>query len=109
MTAMVMTVFRRLPVVAAIGAFFLQPGLLQVQAQSARPDTRAMTCAQAQAMVKQRGTIVMSTGPTTYETFVADARYCVPRASSVRARFAPTKDDPKCPVGNRCYQNRNNR
>ncbi|PVB60263.1 hypothetical protein DCO57_18090 [Labrenzia sp. 011] len=68
-----------------------------------------MTCTQAQALVKQRGAVVMSTGPTTYETFVADARYCVPRANSVRARFAPTKDDAKCPVGYRCYQNRNNR
>ncbi|CTQ52323.1 hypothetical protein LP7551_00840 [Roseibium album] len=78
-------------------------------AQSGRPDTRNMTCSQAQALVKQRGSVVLTTGPNTFDKFVADARYCLPQSNSVRAKFAPTKDDPKCPVGNRCFQNRDRR
>ncbi|WP_208988352.1 hypothetical protein [Labrenzia sp. VG12] len=76
-----------------------------VSAQSGRPDTRQLTCTQAQALVKQRGSIVMTTGATTFEKFVADARYCRPITNQVRALFAPTRDDPKCAVGFRCHQN----
>jgi len=79
------------------------------QAQSGRPDTRRMTCSQAQELVKKSGSIVMSTGPSTFEKFVAKASYCQPRTNQMRANFAPTKDNPKCAVGNRCYQNRGNR
>ncbi|MEM9634522.1 MAG: hypothetical protein AAGA50_24545 [Pseudomonadota bacterium] len=75
-------------------------------AQAGRPDTRQLTCAQAQSLVQQRGTVVMSTGPTTFEKFISDARYCLPQTNQVRPVIAPTKDNPKCPVGNRCYQNR---
>ncbi|WP_422374747.1 hypothetical protein [Roseibium sp.] len=74
-------------------------------AQSGRPDTRQMTCAQAQALVKQRGSVVMTTGATTFERFIADASYCRPITNQVRANFAPTRDDPKCAVGFRCHQN----
>jgi hypothetical protein len=88
-------------------AFFISAE--NAQAQAGRPDTRTMTCAQAQALVKQRGSVVLTTGPTTFDKFVADARYCLPQTNSVRAKFAPTKDDPKCPVGNRCFQNRDRR
>lgn len=92
------------------GALFLSLcSASMVMAQSARPDTRTMTCAQAQALVKQRGEVVMTTGPTTFDKFVADARYCRPQSNSVRARFAPTKDNPKCAVGNRCFSNRERR
>lgn len=48
----------------------------------------------------------MNTGPTTFEKFISDARYCMPQTNQVRPVIAPTKDNPKCPVGNRCYQNR---
>jgi len=65
-----------------------------------------MTCSQAQALVKKSGSIVMSTGPTTFEKFVSNGSYCMPQTSQVRAKFAPTKDDQKCAVGFRCYQNR---
>lgn len=75
-------------------------------AQSGRPDTRSMTCKQAQALVEKSGSIVMSTGTTTFEKFVSNGSYCVPQTRQVRALFAPTRDDPKCPVGYRCFQNR---
>jgi hypothetical protein len=91
-----------IPIVFFLGAEF-------AQAQAGRPDTRTMTCAQAQALVKQRGSVVLTTGTNTFDKFVADARYCLPQSNSVRAKFAPTKDDPKCSVGNRCFQNRDRR
>lgn len=74
-------------------------------AQSGRPDTRQLTCGQAQALVKERGSVVLTTGATTFDKFVADASYCRPITNQVRAKFAPTKDNPKCAVGFRCYQN----
>ena len=36
----------------------------------ARPDTRAMTCAQTQARIKRDHAVVLTTGPGTYDRFV---------------------------------------
>jgi hypothetical protein len=36
----------------------------------ARPDTRAMTCAAAQALIRNRHAAVLTTGPDTYDRFV---------------------------------------
>jgi hypothetical protein len=36
----------------------------------ARPDTRAMTCAQTQALIKSDHAVVLTTGPDTYDRFV---------------------------------------
>lgn len=95
--------------VAAIAMVSLGLTVSLVQAQSGRPDTRQLTCKQAQELVKKSGSIVMTTGPSTFEKFVASARYCQPQANQVRAKFAPTRDNPECAVGYRCFQNRNNR
>ena len=103
---------RDLPRFAALVACAVLMSALTLQtalAQSGRPDTRQMTCAQAQALVQQRGSVVMTTGPTTFDKFVANASYCLPQTNSVRAKYAPTKDNPKCAVGNRCFQNRDRR
>ncbi|MTI00041.1 hypothetical protein E1297_28980 [Roseibium sp. RKSG952] len=75
----------------------------------ARPDTRNFTCAAAQDFVKQRGQVVMTTGPNTFSRFVADARYCYSHTPLTRAQFAPTKDNPKCAVGRRCVERINPR
>lgn len=78
-------------------------------AQAARSDSRQMTCKQAQDLVRERGSIVLTTGPSTFDRFVASGRYCEPQTAQVRAKFAPTRDNPQCPAGYRCYQNRNQR
>ncbi|WP_417671126.1 hypothetical protein [Roseibium sp.] len=72
----------------------------------ARPDTRKMTCAQAQALVKQRGEVVMTTGANTFERFISSARYCYSRTPLTVPSYAPTKDNKQCPVGKRCRQSR---
>ena len=76
-------------------------------AQAGRPDTRQMTCAQAQALVKQRGSVVMTTGPTTFDKFVATSNYCSPDAKMLRPKYAQTKDNKQCAVGNQCFRSRN--
>jgi hypothetical protein len=67
-----------------------------------------MTCSQAQELVKKSGSIVLTTSANTFDRFVANASYCVPRTVDVRAKFAPTRDNPKCAVGYRCHKSRRN-
>ncbi|MBA5778173.1 hypothetical protein H2509_13670 [Stappia sp. F7233] len=67
----------------------------------ARPDTRQMTCAQAQALVKKQGAVVMSTGQYTYNRFVSTLRYC-DRSQQLAPLYAPTRDTPQCFVAYYC-------
>ncbi|TIO88480.1 MAG: hypothetical protein E5Y00_05125, partial [Mesorhizobium sp.] len=39
-------------------------------AADARPDTRAMTCGETQALIQRRHAAVLTTGPNTYDRFV---------------------------------------
>ncbi|WP_342634112.1 hypothetical protein [Mesorhizobium tamadayense] len=39
-------------------------------AADARPDARAMTCAETQALIQSRHAAVLTTGPDTYDRFV---------------------------------------
>lgn len=68
----------------------------------ARPDTRSMTCAQAQNFVRQRGAVVMTTGRNTFERIVASARYCPPQQNFLRRFNAETSDARHCQVGFTC-------
>ena len=70
-------------------------------ALAARPDTRAMTCAQAQAFVQSRGAVVMTTGRFTYERIVTNRSFC-PRDETTWVKVAPTADNPQCRVGYYC-------
>lgn len=80
--------------VAAIVALTASPA-------SARPDTRTMTCAYAQQLVRQAGAIIMSTGTYTYERFVYGMGKCGP-LEETRLITAPTQDNPRCRVGSIC-------
>ncbi|WP_292076079.1 hypothetical protein [Mesorhizobium sp.] len=44
--------------------------LCAASAAHARPDTRAMTCAQTQALIQRDHAVVLTTGPETYDRFV---------------------------------------
>ena len=77
--------------VAACGAAF------------ALPDTRTMTCRQAQDLVNRSGAIVLSTGKYTYDRYISARGYCdVPYGPDLA--YVPTRDNPNCPVGYRCVQ-----
>ena len=68
---------------------------------SARPNTTAMTCAEAAATVSRAGAITLSTGKNTYERYVASISQCLPRQTT-QAGIAPTRDNPRCQVGLLC-------
>ncbi len=60
-----------------------------------------MTCAQAQALVQQRGAIVVGTGPHVYDRYVADRRWCMPTQRTFNA-FVATRDNRNCLIGYTC-------
>ncbi len=76
--------------------------LLTVTAAQARPNTTAMRCADAQALVAQGGAVVMNTGPRTFRRFVANVGYC-DRTQRIRPSYAPAADARQCQVAYECY------
>jgi hypothetical protein len=72
-----------------------------LSAAEARPSTLSMTCAEATALVRSQGAIVLSTGEFTYERYVSDRRFCM-LDETTRASYAPTSDAAMCPLGNVC-------
>ena len=72
------------------------------------PSTTQMTCSSARATVIERGAIVLSTGGQTYDRVVRDTSFCV-YGQRLRPVFAPTRDNPQCLVGDRCFDETFNR
>ena len=67
----------------------------------ARPDVRTMTCAQARALVRQSGAVVLSTGRYNYDRYVASQAYCyIPYY--IRRAWIVTGDTSQCLVGFTC-------
>jgi hypothetical protein len=75
--------------------------LTMVSMAGARPNTTTMSCDQAVATVTRAGSIVLSTGPHTYERFVASIQFCMPRQQT-EPGLAPTRDSRHCQVGFVC-------
>lgn len=68
-----------------------------------RPDTTRMSCAAAKALVTRQHAIVLSTGPTTYDRYVADEGFC--QSDEVgRAAFVPAADNSQCFIGYYCIR-----
>ncbi|MEE1613829.1 hypothetical protein [Microvirga sp. CF3016] len=63
--------------------------------------TTAMACNQAQSLVATQGSVVLNTGATTYDRFVASGAYCG-LGEAPGPGWAPTKDVARCLVGSRC-------
>jgi hypothetical protein len=74
---------------------------LSTSAAEARTDARQLTCPQVQAMNREQGAAVLTTGQYTYERFVSDYRLCNGRIQTRPARTA-TRDDPSCWIGYVC-------
>lgn len=94
----------KLALVAFAGGAITLAGLQTSLAQSGRPNSTTMTCSQAQALITQRGAVVMSTGRYTFDRYVANFSYCQ-RGEYLRREFIPTKDNNKCFV-QRCDPSR---
>ena len=69
----------------------------------ARPDVRTMSCAQASAIVRQSGAVVLTTGRFTYDRYVAGQRYCE-RPFVIRRAWVATGDTRQCNIGYTCEQ-----
>jgi hypothetical protein len=75
--------------------------LATVSVAAARPNTANMSCDEAAALVAKAGSIVLSTGVSTYDLFVADISHCMPRQTT-EPGLAPTLDSRFCNVGYFC-------
>ena len=87
-------------ILAICGAlvFFASPALAQN-----RPDTTAMSCASARALVARVGAIVLSTGGATYDRYVAHRGFCT-RSETTEPAFVRSADSPACLIGERCKE-----
>ncbi|WP_417680158.1 hypothetical protein [Roseibium sp.] len=75
--------------------------ILAASPAGARPSVYTMTCAQAQAFVKQQGAVVANTGPQTFQRFVTDQRGCS-RQEVAWPAYGRTRDNPQCLIGMKC-------
>jgi len=89
--------------VPTLSAAFLLTALAAspIQAQ-ARPDTLALSCEEAAALVTKNGAIVLGTGPNIYDRYVSQIRYCS-GAEQLKAEWVKTRDNPQCFIGYTCY------
>ena len=89
---------------AAVGAalVFAAAAAAPAAAQG-RPSTTSMSCAQAQATVRNAGAIVLGMGPDLIERFVISRAYCTP-SERTKPAWAPTRDDRQCFIGFRCEE-----
>ncbi|MGX9178093.1 MAG: hypothetical protein EOS23_28550 [Mesorhizobium sp.] len=58
----------------------------------ARPDTRAMTCQQTQALIQSHGSAVLTTGPNTYALYVRRYSNACDWSEIPAVGFVPTRD-----------------
>ncbi|MBG6145798.1 MAG: hypothetical protein RIE06_05300 [Roseibium album] len=77
----------------ALMAASVQPS----DAQSRRPDSRAMTCSQVQSMIERNGAVVLSTGQYTFDRYVYTRNSCQ-HGEVTRNKWVPTKDVRQCRV-----------
>jgi hypothetical protein len=88
----------RLAIVTA--CVMLAPGLT---CADMRPASRSLTCDRARALVEKQGAVIFTTGPTTFDRFVASRAFCTV-SEQLEPAFAPASDDPQCFVGYRCRE-----
>ncbi|EIM29119.1 hypothetical protein [Microvirga lotononidis] len=66
--------------------------------------TLTMTCAEARGIVASQGAVVLRTGPTTYDRYVRDSRFCA-LPETARPAWVRTADVAQCPIGGVCRSN----
>src|SRR5262245_6606198 len=68
-----------------------------------RLSVTTMSCESAQATIANAAAIVLGTGPSTYDRFVATQGYCT-NDEFTEPAFAPTANNPQCFIGYRCRE-----
>lgn len=71
-----------------------------VHAQS-MPDSLTMSCAATAALVRQRGAVVIGTGPGIFDRYVSTQGYCAPGETTAPV-WLQTADQKQCFIGYRC-------
>lgn len=82
--------------ILAAAAMLAAISAVAVHAQG-RPDSRAMSCGEVQALLDARGAAVLTTGQHVYDRYVAGRYFCRYPDMAVRATIA-TRDTASCPV-----------
>ncbi len=77
-------------------------GLVAPGVALARPDSTAMSCRDAAALVARQGAVVMATGPNTYDRYVSQIRYCA-GGEELKPEWVPTRDVRQCFIGYTCF------
>lgn len=78
---------------------------LEARAQSRPPRgsmTARMTCSEAMALVRNEGDVIIAAGSAP-ERFVSNPGQCS-TSEIAELRFAPTRDNPQCPIGYHCRE-----
>lgn len=96
MRNMVPTFLLTLPLLL-VGTAALAPAALA----QAMPNSLNMTCAAASDLVHRQGGVVIATGPTLFERYVANQRYCDYDQTTIPA-WTRTSDQSECFIGYRC-------
>ena len=68
-----------------------------------RQNTLTMSCKAAAGLVAAQGAVVLDTGPSIYDRYVADRGFCQPDEDT-RPAFVATSDNRQCFIGYYCYQ-----
>lgn len=68
-----------------------------VEPALARPDARAMTCAQVQAQIERQGGVVFTTGQYTFERYVKNRNFCQ-HGEVLKNETIVTRDTNRCLV-----------
>lgn len=69
----------------------------------AMPNSLNMSCAATFDMVRQRGAVVIATGPNIFGRYVSDQRYCSLGETTFPA-WLQTADQSQCFIGYRCRE-----
>jgi hypothetical protein len=62
-----------------------------------RPNSLTMSCASVQALIQQRGGVVIGSGPDIFDRFVSSTRYCM-GGETYDYTWVRTRDTRQCPV-----------
>ena len=74
------------------------PGLASAQG---RPNSEAMSCAQAAGLVAASGAAVIGTGPNIYDRYVTSRAYCT-KTEMTEPAWVGTADRRRCFIGYTC-------
>ena len=77
-------------------------GLSAAHAQE-MPNSLSMSCAAASSLVREKGQVVIASGPNVYQQIVAESGACFADHVAVPA-WVPTADQSQCLVGYHCQE-----